>query len=233
MGQHVHLRLPPRHDLAVEPDVAVTVVVGNQLRHGRCLAREATLGDRRNRGLRSLSPPLICVNQRRSRPPRTVAHGHHPTHCSCARKSSTAGWTCCTSPSHQLNLDAAPLRAQGAIDETDHQTLFLIERQPGITLAELCAVLGISKQTLSRHLRRLAGDGLIEQGSHGAGPAQAAAAADGQGGRPAGRDQGAAEAAAAPGLQECRRHGGRGLPARAARACGRAAARAAAAPDGG
>jgi DNA-binding MarR family transcriptional regulator len=65
--------------------------------------------------------------------------------------------------SHQLNLDAMAMRAHGAIDETDHHTLFLIERQPGITLAELSAVLGVSKQTLSRHLKRLAESGLIDQ----------------------------------------------------------------------
>lgn len=64
---------------------------------------------------------------------------------------------------HQLNLDAIALRAAATIDETDHQTLFLIERQPGITLAELSAALGASKQTLSRHLRRLVQAGLIEQ----------------------------------------------------------------------
>jgi DNA-binding MarR family transcriptional regulator len=64
---------------------------------------------------------------------------------------------------HQLNLDAIVLRAEAAIDETDHHTLFLIDRQPGITLAELSAALGESKQTLSRHLKRLARAGLIEQ----------------------------------------------------------------------
>jgi DNA-binding MarR family transcriptional regulator len=64
---------------------------------------------------------------------------------------------------HQLNLDAMALRGEGAIDETDHHTLFLIDRQPGITLVELSAALGVSKQTLSRHLRRLAADGLIEK----------------------------------------------------------------------
>lgn len=64
---------------------------------------------------------------------------------------------------NQLNLDAMALRAAATIDETDHQTLFLIERQPGITLAELSAAFGASKQTLSRHLRRLAQLGLIEQ----------------------------------------------------------------------
>ena len=56
-------------------------------------------------------------------------------------------------------------RAHAAIDETDHRTLFLIERQPGITLAELSEVLGVTKQTLSRHLKRLAEAGLIDQGT--------------------------------------------------------------------
>lgn len=64
---------------------------------------------------------------------------------------------------HQLNLDVMELRVQSAIDETDQQTLFLIDRQPGITLAELSATLGVSKQTLSRHLKRLAEAGMIEQ----------------------------------------------------------------------
>jgi DNA-binding MarR family transcriptional regulator len=64
---------------------------------------------------------------------------------------------------HQLNLDAIALRAEAAIDETDHHTLFLVDRQPGITLAELSAALGASKQTLSRHLKRLSDAGLIEQ----------------------------------------------------------------------
>jgi DNA-binding MarR family transcriptional regulator len=65
----------------------------------------------------------------------------------------------------QLQADAAALRAEGAIDEIDHQALFLIERHPGVTLAELCGLLGIGKQTLSRHLKRLAEAGLIAQES--------------------------------------------------------------------
>jgi DNA-binding MarR family transcriptional regulator len=64
---------------------------------------------------------------------------------------------------HQLNLDVMELRARSAIDETDQQTLFLIDCQPGITLAELSVALGVSKQTLSRHLKRLGEAGLIEQ----------------------------------------------------------------------
>jgi DNA-binding MarR family transcriptional regulator len=63
----------------------------------------------------------------------------------------------------QLQADAAVLRAEGALDEVDHQALFVIERHPGVTLAELCTLLGASKQTLSRRLQRLAQVGLVEQ----------------------------------------------------------------------
>ena len=42
----------------------------------------------------------------------------------------------------QLHADAAPLRAEGAMDEIDHQALFMIERHPGVTLAELCTPAG-------------------------------------------------------------------------------------------
>lgn len=63
----------------------------------------------------------------------------------------------------QLQADAAPLRSEGAFDETDHQVLFLIDRHPGATLAELCSMLGASKQTLSRHVKRLAEAELIQQ----------------------------------------------------------------------
>ena len=30
MGQYVHLRLPPRHELAVQPDPTVTIIEGNE-----------------------------------------------------------------------------------------------------------------------------------------------------------------------------------------------------------
>ena len=65
----------------------------------------------------------------------------------------------------QLNADADALRAEGAIDEIDHQALFMIGRHPGVTLAELCVMLAVGKQTLSRHLKRLAQAGLIDQES--------------------------------------------------------------------
>ena len=65
----------------------------------------------------------------------------------------------------RMAQDAQGPCAQGGIDETDHRTLFLLERRPGITLAELCTITGMSKQTLSRHLRRLIEAGLVEQGT--------------------------------------------------------------------
>ena len=64
----------------------------------------------------------------------------------------------------QLQADAAPLRGEGALDEMDHQALFLIDRRPGVTLAELCLMLGTNKQTLSRHVKRLAAADLVQQG---------------------------------------------------------------------
>ena len=67
--------------------------------------------------------------------------------------------------SRQLHSDVALVRLDAAMDEIDHQVLFLVERHPGITLAELCSVLAVSKQTLSRHVKRLAEGGLIDQES--------------------------------------------------------------------
>lgn len=65
--------------------------------------------------------------------------------------------------SRQVSLDAGDLRARSGLAELDQETLFLIERQPGITLAELSSALRLSKQTLSRHLKHLADRGLIDQ----------------------------------------------------------------------
>ncbi|MFO1047765.1 MAG: helix-turn-helix domain-containing protein [Geminicoccaceae bacterium] len=67
-----------------------------------------------------------------------------------------AGW--------QLQADASALRREGALDHIDQQALFAISRHPDVTLAELCVVLGISKQTLSRHVRQLAEAELVAQG---------------------------------------------------------------------
>jgi DNA-binding MarR family transcriptional regulator len=64
----------------------------------------------------------------------------------------------------QLATEAkAPLEEAG-LDETDHRLLFVVQRRPGIALVELCRAMGMTKQTLSRHLRRLAALGLVDQG---------------------------------------------------------------------
>ena len=64
----------------------------------------------------------------------------------------------------QLAAEARPLLDAAGLDETDHHLLFLVRRRPGITLVELCEAMGTSKQTLSRHLLRLAELGLVERG---------------------------------------------------------------------
>src|SRR5690606_28012279 len=38
-------------------------------------------------------------------------------------------------------------------------------RHPGTTMAELCGVLGLSKQSISRHIRQLMARGLLDQGA--------------------------------------------------------------------
>ena len=63
----------------------------------------------------------------------------------------------------QLAAEARPLLDAAGLDETDHHLLFLVRRRPGITLVELCEAMGTSKQTLSRHLLRLAELGLVER----------------------------------------------------------------------
>ncbi len=64
----------------------------------------------------------------------------------------------------QLAAEAQTLLEEAGLDELDHRLLFCIQRRRGITLAELCPLMGMTKQTLSRHLRHLAGRGLIDHG---------------------------------------------------------------------
>ena len=61
----------------------------------------------------------------------------------------------------QVTAEVRGLLAEVGLDETDYRVLFCVERRPGATLAELCEVMGVPKQTLSRHLRGLASRGLI------------------------------------------------------------------------
>jgi DNA-binding MarR family transcriptional regulator len=64
----------------------------------------------------------------------------------------------------QLAAEARPLLEQARLDEVDHGVLFCVQRRPGITLGELCQVMGLTKQTLSRHLGRLRDQGLLDFG---------------------------------------------------------------------
>ena len=61
----------------------------------------------------------------------------------------------------QVTAEVQGLLAEAGLDETDYRVLFCVERRPGATLAELCEVMGVPKQTLSRHLRGLASRGLL------------------------------------------------------------------------
>lgn len=62
---------------------------------------------------------------------------------------------------------AAALREAG-LDERDRDILWLLHRRPGVTALELAALLGIPKQSVSRHLRALEAAGLIARGEDGA-----------------------------------------------------------------
>jgi DNA-binding MarR family transcriptional regulator len=62
-----------------------------------------------------------------------------------------------------LDGRTAELRERLGLDEMDFRILYLVQRHQGTTLAELCTVLGLSKQSLSRHVRRLAAEGLLVQ----------------------------------------------------------------------
>jgi DNA-binding MarR family transcriptional regulator len=73
----------------------------------------------------------------------------------------------------QLAAEAKAALDEAGLDETDHRLLFAVQRRPGIALVELCRAMGMTKQTLSRHLRRLAALGLVDQGG-GAGGTDAA-----------------------------------------------------------
>ena len=92
------------------------------------------------------------------------------------------GSSCSISPAAQLHADAAPLRAEGAMDEIDHQALFLIERHPGVTLAELCACSASASRPCPGTCKQLAQVGLIEQEPSAQDRRKRPLAADGQGG---------------------------------------------------
>jgi len=55
----------------------------------------------------------------------------------------------------ELELRTAAARSAQALSEVDVPILYLVSRHPGATLADLGAVLGTPKQSLSRQVRRL------------------------------------------------------------------------------
>lgn len=52
---------------------------------------------------------------------------------------------------------------RAAISEDDFRLLYFVQRHPGTTVAELCTVLGMTKQSLSRHIKALAAGDLLRQ----------------------------------------------------------------------
>ncbi|HET6519553.1 MAG TPA: MarR family transcriptional regulator [Geminicoccaceae bacterium] len=62
-----------------------------------------------------------------------------------------------------LNAEPDGLLAERGLGRGHHRALALIRRRPGTTLAELQAVLPLTKQTLSRLLRQLMELGLVDQ----------------------------------------------------------------------
>ena len=62
-----------------------------------------------------------------------------------------------------ISARTTPLREQLGIDDAGFAILYLVQRHQGTTTAELCAILGMNKQTMSRHVRRLAREGLLVQ----------------------------------------------------------------------
>ncbi|MDX6750504.1 MarR family transcriptional regulator [Geminicoccaceae bacterium 1502E] len=53
--------------------------------------------------------------------------------------------------------------AREQLSEQDFRLLYLVQRHPGSTIAELCTVLGMTKQSLSRHIQALVATGLLRQ----------------------------------------------------------------------
>ena len=55
----------------------------------------------------------------------------------------------------RIEAETALIRDEADIDTTDQWLLFMIEHKPGATAADLAQRLALTKQTLSRHVRRL------------------------------------------------------------------------------
>lgn len=59
---------------------------------------------------------------------------------------------------------AEPIRTHAGLTESSFRTLYLIQRHPHLAQVELCTILGITKQTLSRHLKDMVTAGFLMQG---------------------------------------------------------------------
>ena len=55
------------------------------------------------------------------------------------------------------------VRDRLGLSELDFGILYLVQRHPGTTTAELCGILGSNKQSLSRHVRQLVELGLLSR----------------------------------------------------------------------
>jgi DNA-binding MarR family transcriptional regulator len=55
------------------------------------------------------------------------------------------------------------LLAQQGLGRAHHRAIYFIGRHPGLTVGELLAILGITKQSLARVLVQLIGDGFVTQ----------------------------------------------------------------------
>ena len=62
-----------------------------------------------------------------------------------------------------LNAESDRVLAERGLGRSHHRVLALVQRRPGVTLAELQGVLPLTKQSLSRLLRQLMELGLVDQ----------------------------------------------------------------------
>lgn len=62
-----------------------------------------------------------------------------------------------------FTADADRILARFDFGRAHHRALYFVNRRPGMTVAELIAILGITKQSLSRVLRQLIDSGHIRQ----------------------------------------------------------------------
>jgi DNA-binding MarR family transcriptional regulator len=142
--------------------MAVAVVVREELRHADCLEKTAAKAAASESCDRYHWASYVSINAGTAASAGTM---NSPNPLFLREEELDRGLALLYFAGRQLNADADALRAEGAIDEIDHQALFMIGRHPGVTLAELCVMLAVGKQTLSRHLKRLAQAGLIDQES--------------------------------------------------------------------